>query len=373
MPQYSSFINLKRDIERGKQIVLFVGAGVNMTSSPAINLSWDSLLVDLFSNALRYLAIEKDIAAQELSIIRSAIDRRCLIGSEKLCKELFQLNADIDYEFSPLVKASLIKEILGNNYISSIQQFLYGQCSKELIRNNFFKAYTLQKCNNSDAYHPFYTLYVIARFIILYPYVRAIVSYNYDNFLKVAINILLDNKEEFFTEDELERIRMRNFAIQDISGMEYNQELKNGILPIYHVHGYIPSPSESFINDNNNIVLTMDEYHENEKNNYSWPTATQLHFLSHYTCILAGMSLTDPTPLRMLYHARQNGNDDKIYYLTASDAAHMEDEKYQRAYNSMRAIKNLCHSRCGLELIYNEIGYYQLYNELNKIIDNIKS
>jgi len=373
MIQSCSFIDLKRDLERGKQIVLFVGTGVNMTSTPAINLSWDSLLGTLFSDALRFLAIEKDITAQDLNIIRRGLDRIALIKSEKPYRELLQINADIDYEFPPMVKASLIKDILGDNYISSIQQFLYGQCSKELIRNKFFEAYTLKNRDMCDTCHPFYTLYVIARFIILYPYIRAIVSYNYDNFLKVAINILLDNKDEFFTQDELECIKKRNFAIQDISGIEYNQELTNDILPIYHVHGYIPSPSESFINGNNKIVLTMDEYHENEKNVYSWPTATQLHFLSHYTCILVGMSLTDPTPLRMLYHARQNGNEDKIYYMTAGDTAHMADEKYQKAYNSMREIKNLCHSKCGLKVVYNESGYYQLYNELNKIINNLKS
>lgn len=344
-----------------------------MTLTPAINLSWDSLLATLFSDALRFLAIEKDISGQELNIIKGGLDRSSLIGIKEFNKDLFQMNADVDYEFPPLTKASLVKDILGENYISSIQNFLYGQCSKELIRAKFHESYTLKNRNVQRGQYPFYTLYVIARFVILYPYIRAIVTYNYDNFLKVAINVLLDSGEEFFTQKELNDIQDRRLAIQDISGIQYDKELTNDILPIYHVHGYIPSPSESFVSENNKIVLTMDEYHENEKNIYSWPTATQLHFLSHYTCILAGMSLTDSTPLRMLYHARQNGNNDKIYYLTAGDNTHMSEKKYQQAYNSMRVIKNLFHSRCGLDVIYNERGYYHLYRELNEIVDNLKS
>ena len=187
----------------------------------------------------------------------------------------------------------------------------------------------------------------MARMIILYPYIKAVVTYNYDNFLKEAISILLESREEYFTLDELERIGKRNLVIQDVSGFVYAQEMTDDILSIYHVHGYIQPPSESFIADNNQIVLSLDEYHENEKNIYSWPTATQLHFLSHYTCILAGMSLT------------ANGNPN------------IKNEQYLKAYSSIREVKNVYHAKCGLNVIYNREGYFQLYKELNTIVDNL--
>lgn len=57
--------------------------------------------------------------------------------------------------------------------------------------------------------------------IILYPYIKAVVTYNYDNFLKEAISILLESREEYFTLDELERIGKRNLVIQDVSGFVY--------------------------------------------------------------------------------------------------------------------------------------------------------
>lgn len=371
MTRSGNFINLEYDLRKKKQVVLFVGAGINTTSYPNINMSWDALMETLFCDALRYLSIEKDIPAVELNIIRQGLNKDELSNEKQNFKELLKIRDCLDYEFPTLIKASVIKEILGDNYISAIQRFLYSQCDKKLIRKMFQETYTLQNRKKIKAIYPFYTLYTMARFVILYPYVKAIVSYNYDNFLKVAISILLDSREEYFTNEELKHINARNLVIQDRSGFLYNQEMTNDILSIYHVHGYIQPPSESVVMGNNQIVLSMDEYHEIEKDAYSWPTATQLHFLSHYTCMLVGMSLTDPTPQRMLYHVKHSGNDDNIYYLSAKSYP-LNAEKYLGAYNSLRAIKNAYHAKCGLEVIYNPKGYHELFSELNTMIDNLK-
>lgn len=366
-----NFGTLKHDLEKKKQVVLFVGAGINATSDPAIDMSWNALMNSLFYDALRFLSIEKDIPAIELDIIRQGLDRNSLDNQCQNFKDLLKIKETLDYEFTPQIKASIVKEILGDNYILDIQKFLYSQCNKRLIKQKFQEAYTLKNKTKGNSTYPFYSLYTMARMVILYPYVKAIVSYNYDNYLKEAIQILLKDKEEYFTQDELTRINKRNFTIQDISGFTYTQEMTNDILSIYHVHGYIQPPSESFITDNNQIVLSMDEYYESEKNVYSWHTATQLHFLSHYTCILNGMSLTDPTPQRMLYHVKRSGNEDKIYFLTASGNSNMQDRCHSNAYRSIRTVKNVYHAKCGLDVIYNQEGYLQLYKELNNIIDNL--
>lgn len=365
------FNDLKHDLERKKQIVLFVGAGINATSDPVIDMSWNSLMDMLFSDALRFLAIEKDISTVEMNIIRQGLNKKSLDNQNKFFSDLLRINETLDYELTQQIKASIVKEILGDNYIMAIHKFLYSQCNKRLIRRKFQEAYSLKNKEKEKKTYPFYTLYTMARMIILYPYIKAVVTYNYDNFLKEAISILLESREEYFTLDELERIGKRNLVIQDVSGFVYAQEMTDDILSIYHVHGYIQPPSESFIADNNQIVLSLDEYHENEKNIYSWPTATQLHFLSHYTCILAGMSLTDPTPQRMLYFVKRSGNDDKIYYLSANGNPNIKNEQYLKAYSSIREVKNVYHAKCGLNVIYNREGYFQLYKELNTIVDNL--
>ena len=87
-----------------------------------------------------------------------------------------------------------------------------------------------------------------------------------------------------------------------------------------------------------------------------------------YACRL---SLTDPTPQRMLYHVKHSGNDDKIYYLSAKSCP-LTAEKYLGAYNSLRVIKNAYHAKCGLEVIYNQNGYHELFSKLNTMIDDLK-
>ena len=59
---------LKQDLEQKKQMVLFVGAGINFT--PGVDLSWNALLDYLFDATLRYLALEKDIPVKESMILR---------------------------------------------------------------------------------------------------------------------------------------------------------------------------------------------------------------------------------------------------------------------------------------------------------------
>lgn len=105
------------------------------------------------------------------------------------------------FEFPPLVQASIIKSVLGNNYIDSIRKHLYQQCDKYIMRKIFLKYYGLNSnLSGTGKSRPFYSLYQLARLIILHHPIIAVVTYNFDKFLTIAIDILRENKEEFFTE-----------------------------------------------------------------------------------------------------------------------------------------------------------------------------
>ena len=138
----------------------------------------------LFSDALRFLAIEKDISTVEMNIIRQGLNKKSLDNQNKFFSDLLRINETLDYELTQQIKASIVKEILGDNYIMAIQKFLYSQCNKRLIRRKFQEAYSLKNKEKEKKTYPFYTLYTMARMIILYPYIKAVVTYNYDNFLK---------------------------------------------------------------------------------------------------------------------------------------------------------------------------------------------
>lgn len=86
--------------------------------------------------------------------------------------------------------------------------------------------------------------------------------------------------------------------IEEVYGNFNNSQQADNILPIYHIHGYLPPFNEPFLSDGNEIVLSMEEYYDNVRNVYSWQTATQLHFLCHFTCMFVGISLSDINPAK---------------------------------------------------------------------------
>ncbi len=330
-----NFNSLKEDFQKKRRMALFVGAGINI--SPGVHLAWDDVLNNLFSTALYHIAMEKNLSNKDIELIKRANSIKTRISEEmkgNISREEFEnwykLHKLAVAEFPAIVKASIIKNVLGNSYITTLQEYLYKDCNRYILKDAFEKYYRIGSSNRDDSNPHFHTLYQLARIIILSPSIKAIISYNYDNFLKYAIEILWREKEEYFTQDELEVIgKDTQLNVRDISGLIYDDDFKENDRFIYHVHGYIQSPSEVGVSGENKIILSSDEFYEDIRNVYTWQSATQLHYLSHYTCIFAGSSISDITIQRMLYCAKQCGNNEKIYHLcTCPDV----DEDYAYGY-----------------------------------------
>lgn len=69
-------------------------------------------------------------------------------------------------------------------------------------------------------------------------------------------------------------------------------------LPVYHVHGFLPRIGE--ITDNAELVFSEDAYHSQFIDPFSWSNLVQLNKLTQNTCLLVGISLTDPNMRRLL-------------------------------------------------------------------------
>ena len=69
-------------------------------------------------------------------------------------------------------------------------------------------------------------------------------------------------------------------------------------IPIYHVHGYLPRTGR--IPNNVEIVLSEDAYHSQFIDPFSWSNLIILNKLGHNTCLLIGISLSDPNMRRLL-------------------------------------------------------------------------
>ena len=127
--------------------------------------------------------------------------------------------------------------------------------------------------------------------------VDSVITFNYD--------VLL--------EEGLERIKLKTTSIS-----EKNIQIKDHV-PIYHVHGIIPrvlkldeqSHSLSYITP----VLTEHDYHELYGDIYSWSNILTLNTLNHNTCVLMGLSMTDPNLRRLLDISYKNKGEDKFHYV----------------------------------------------------------
>lgn len=307
---------LGEDVSRGKPIVLYLGAGVNCSS--CCDMSWPALLSHL------------ELAS----------------GMSK--NELLQLK-NIDNE----LRTSIIKRRLGVGYIHAIQNFLYTNCN-EIKLAEAYKQYRDWKesyVKKDLGEIPFYSLFVLADIIVSSNTIKAVVTQNYDRFLTYAIDLMQQNVSK-----DSRKIPIDIFNGQNII------TTKVDTINIYHVHGLIPAPDEVIPDEKiNHVVLSKDETFDMLHDVYSWQTGTQLHFFSHYTVLLLGLSLTDMTTLRLISFANANHKRDKIYYFTAcSNTKQQYDERFSLTNDYFNSI--------GINVVYNNVNYSDLYYDLLKTL-----
>ena len=80
----------------------------------------------------------------------------------------------------------------------------------------------------------------------------------------------------------------------------YSEGMRNKSkeIPIYHVHGYLPRKGR--ITQDNAIVFSEDSYHSQFIESFSWSNLVQLNTLNQNTCLLIGLSMSDPNLRRLL-------------------------------------------------------------------------
>ncbi len=368
-----NLLSFKKDLEAHKQMILFVGAGINC--SPGVHLLWDDILNYLMDRVIHQMGMKHNADAKTVWSVNAIFKGRP--SGFKTVEELeswFHIYKSSHSAISSTSKAFIIKSVLGDKYIPTLQYYIYKECNQFLLKEEFEKHYTLSNLKKQSTTErlPFYTLYQLARMVILCPQIKAIVTYNYDNFLTRAISILWRDRSHYFTQEELASIeRCRSeLHISDIFGNSYDDSKTDENLFVYHVHGYIPSPVEVARLSESRIVLSMDEFNELSTQFYSWQIATQIHFLNHYTCIFAGSSVSDETTQRMLHYVRLSGNKDRLYYLKADTA--YKEQSYIKDWKLVNQIKMDYYQSLGLTPIVSDEGYGALYRDLVDLCSRIQ-
>jgi len=219
---------------RKGRLTLFCGAGVSVGAGIP---PWNALLLTLLTDLFR-----GKLAAKGESRSSSS----CLA---RIYRDTFGA--------SPLLLAQHLKNGMGADFPLRVRDALYPEKAKasKLIES----------------------IVRLARPQRASPAIQAIVTYNFDDLVERAL--LTAN-------------------IRHQSVHREGQRVSNQELPIYHVHGYLPSNGD--VSKDHALVFSEDAYHSQFIDSFSWSNLIQLNQLGQNTCVFIGVSLTDPNLRRLL-------------------------------------------------------------------------
>ena len=338
---------LLKDIRDNKAMALFLGAGTDITTVYPEGAEYD---------CLREKLVEDDKGRSAKlnwqNLLAELIDAACIDDAE--VESLKGMTS------SPL-KAAILKNRMGDSYIPIIQSWLYSRCNRTILLDSYasFEQYKNDPSVENLQKVPFGTLFVIADFILRQTSVRAVFTQNYNNFLSETISILLEKRKDSYCE------RRQGLKPYDVFSGWKDEPYNDDSFFIYHVHGFIPPPSEMLPNsENNHIVLSDEEFYQLSQNVYSWQNASQLHYLTHHTCIIWGLSLDDMTTARLLRHANLENNSEKVYWLRGGPNDGKDDVQ-SRLKAEYYESQHLC-------VVNDENGYSSLYHKILEELTNNK-
>lgn len=298
-------------------LVLFLGAGI---SKEAGIPDWSTLISDLLVTMIK----------------------------EKLKNNKIYINSDEQIEiinsmkqfrhYSPLLQAEYIRTGLGNLFEKELSDIIYDGVD------------IITKGTSS-------LLQALARMCAPRRNrigVRSVITYNFDDLL----------------ENHLKEYNILHKTIYKENDCSTVDEL-----PIYHVHGFLPRNPEKYNQLTESLLVFSEEgYHTLYNEPYSWQNIVQLNFLRENTCLMIGLSMTDPNLRRLLSIASKKYEMPKHYVLlkrqlfieTNSDGNTRKD-----ILKTFTVVNQDLQESFFRELGLNVI-WFDEYSEIPKILDSIR-
>lgn len=246
---------LKAGFETG-QFSLFLGAGVSASAGMP---DWNTLLNSLFVN---YLTNE--------------FNHNSNISDADI-KQIVNRLGEIDAPSALMAARYLRKGLAGEASDSS--NFA------ETITKNLYKLRDKRRKFNSELVVSISTLCIPRR---TGAKVDSVVTYNFDDLLERQLSA--------------SSIQLR--SIYSESDAHDPDEL-----PIYHVHGFLPETSDNYEGlDKSTLVFSEEGYHQIYGDAYHWSNLVQLSKLRANTCLMIGLSMTDPNLRRLLEISTRNND-----------------------------------------------------------------
>ena len=239
----NEYIKQLNEVYKKDDLVLFLGAGVSKDANISDwNVLVTDLLVAMISEKLNDNGVKLNINEQALIIS--------------------QIKENIDS--SPLLQARYIRTGLGKKFIEVVTKILYksidnGQKGTSDLLKSITRLCTPRR--NSLG-------------------IKGVVTYNFDDLIEY---------------------HLKESNISYVPVYRESDTCSKEELPIYHVHGYLPRETNGYDESTENLLVFSEEgYHALMLDPYCWANITQLNFLRENTCLMFGLSLTDPNLRRLL-------------------------------------------------------------------------
>jgi len=314
------------------QISLFLGAGV---SSSAGMPDWNKLLNSLFVSFLtKEFDEDSNVTDKDISQIvdrLNTIDEPTSLMAARYIRKGFTKDADESEEFNTAITTSLYK-LRNKKY----------QTHSELIKS--IGSLCTPKMTGSK--------------------IKSIVTYNFDDLI----------------ERELVRRSIDGISIYSPEEIKSADEL-----PIYHVHGFLPEEKKEYEGlDRSTLVFSEEGYHQIYLESYHWSNLVQLNRLKNNTCIMIGLSMSDPNLRRLLDISTINVERPKHFAFLKRISDHSFCYKLNpKTGNDNKAVRNIEGAKSFLqkhhvlnEEILKELGvsiiWYEDHNELPGLLQKIK-
>ncbi len=312
--------NLSRQFhERG--VFLFLGAGCSVDAKLS---SWSDLVNRLLLRLInKYVKFDKKTTKEV---------------KENLIKALNLI------ETSPLLLTRKIRDGLQDTFEIDLREVLYEGTTE----SNILKSPLLKQLTRLCVHRP--------------PGTVGVITYNFDDLLEIH----LENA---------------GLAYQIIC--DERTTISNDILPIYHVHGFIPSKDEWLkIAENSLLVFSEEGYHKLLNDPYFWANIIQLNCLRERTCVFIGLSLTDPSVRRILEAVSQNVVGIPRHYILLQRLSvekfiekAKEKEKVDLDQNQSQKVLQVYHElqQDTLEKLGINVIWYEKHEDVPPILNAIKT
>lgn len=297
---------------KNDKVVLFLGAGASKDANIA---TWDTLIWELLVALVDNNLKEKNIQMQDYD--KETIIAAMLTQNEK----------------SPLMQARFLRNGFKNSFEERVREILYKNAAET---SNLLEEIGQLCIPNRGKFG-----------------IQAIVNYNFDDLV----------------EKNLKRLRVSYHSVYGEGMIPETEELG-----IYHVHGFLPQDKDGYTDLAKSLLVFSEEgYHKLMLEPYNWANIVQLNFMTNYTCVFIGLSMTDPNMRRLLEIAAQKRAEENSIcrHYAILKRVQMQSSEKNDVVKKLEGVNNLIH-----ESVFQEIGvnviWVDEYSEIPKILKRIK-